>query len=316
LAQEIFMSRTPFTVSAALTGIAIAYRNAEFIADLVLPEVTVLTQEYKYLEYPADEPFNVPDTLVGRRGKVPQGELGGVEKTGGCNDFGFEIPVPVRDIDAALKLKVPNPLDRATAKATQFVDIGHEQRTAAKVFARTTYPAANRTVLSGTSQFSHASCDALSLALSALDVPLVRPNSLVFGQGAWTAFRKNPTIVAATNRNSGDSGAASKQAVAELLEVKNIYVGAARYNTAKPGQTASLSRLWGNHMAMLFIDPMADPMGGLTFGWTAKYGQTVAGTYTDSSIGAYGAEVARTVKCLDERVVASSCGYFFEDAAA
>jgi hypothetical protein len=211
---------------------------------------------------------------------------------------------------------MPNPLDRATLKSVAYVDLGHEVRTAAKVFNAATYGSSNKVTLSGSDQFSYPDADAVGVTLTALDVPMMRPNTLVFGQSSWTAFRTNPSVVKATNKNSGDAGAAAKQAVAELLEVKNIFVGQSRLNTAKPGQAASLSRVWGKHIAMLFIDQLADAESGITFGWTANYNKAVGGSYTDPKIGARGAQVARAVKTMEERVVAADCGYFIQNASA
>lgn len=310
------MTTAPFVIDPQLTGIAIAYKNASFVADLVLPVIYVNRKEYKYTVYPTDEAFNIPDTLVGRLGNVPRLELKGADATGACTDNALDIPVPTDDIDQAKAAGLPNPLDKAVQKSTDYVDLAHEMRTAALVQALASYPAANRVTLAGSDQFSHADSKALSLVMTALDIPLVRPNTLVFGQGAWTAFRMNPTIVAATNKNSGDAGAAARQAVAELLEVQNIVVGQARYNTAKPGQNPVISRLWGKHLSMLYIDPNADANGGVTFGWTANYGKATGGTYFDPTVGVRGAQVARGSKTQDERIVASACGYLFQNAAA
>lgn len=298
------------------TAIAMAYRNGAYIAPLVLPNINVSLKQYKFTIYPADEPFNIPDTQVGRYGNVPQLQLKGSDGNGACVDNGLDIPVVQEDIDQAAAAKLPNPLDRAILKSTDYVDLSHEQRAANIVFALGSYPAANRVTLAGDDQFSSATSDPVKRIMTALDVPLLRPNTIVFSQSSWTGTRMNPKVVAATNKNSGDSGAAARQAVAELFEVQNIVVGQSRYNTAKPGQAAAIAPLWGKHIALLYIDPNADATGGVTFGWTANYGNTVAYNRFDATIGARGAQVARCVKSQDERIVASACGYFIQNAVA
>jgi hypothetical protein len=308
--------QAPFVIDPHLTGIAIAYKNPDLIADLVMPMIDVGQKEYKYTTYPVGEEFQAPNTLVGRRGNVPRLELTGADATGSCLDYGLDVEVVQDDIDQAAARGLPNPLDRATEKSVAYVDLGHEMRVAAIVFAATTYPVANKATLSGDDQFSDPDSDAVKLVMDALDVPLMRPNTLVFGQASWTGFRMNPKVVAATNKNSGDSGVAARQAVADLLEVKTIVVGQSRLNTAKPGQAAALSRVWGKHLAMLYVDPLADNQSGITFGWTARYTKAVGASYFDPKIGVRGAQVARAAKTLDERVIAADCGYLFTNAVA
>lgn len=58
----------PFPVNPTLTGIALAYTNAEMIADRVLPYATpVATEVFNYLRYGEGEAMTVPDTAIGRR---------------------------------------------------------------------------------------------------------------------------------------------------------------------------------------------------------------------------------------------------------
>jgi hypothetical protein len=63
-------NKAPFVIDPHLTGIAIAYQNGDLIARSVLPDIYVPQKEYKYTLYPIGEEFQLPDTLVGRRGKA------------------------------------------------------------------------------------------------------------------------------------------------------------------------------------------------------------------------------------------------------
>ncbi|MGC5778836.1 hypothetical protein [Methylobacterium sp. NFXW15] len=95
--------KRPFPVDPVITAIAIGYRNQaqDLIADQVLPRVPVLGERYKWTEYPLAEHFTVPDTEVGRRGRVNRVEFSGVERTRGTQDYGLEDAIPISDINEA-----------------------------------------------------------------------------------------------------------------------------------------------------------------------------------------------------------------------
>jgi len=304
----------PFTIDPYLTGIAIAYQNGALIADSVLPRIPVGKSEYKFTRYPIAEEFRIPNTFIGRTGQVRQIELTGTSDTSSVSDYGIEIPVPQRDIDNA----PPNikPLDRATKKATNIILLDREVRVAGLVFNSSSYGSGNRITLSGSSQFSDPTSDPIGVVNAGIDACMQRPNKIVFGRAAWTGFRANPKVVKAANKNSGDSGNASRQAVADLFEVADIQVGESFLNTAKPGQAATLSRVWGKHIALLYIDPLADNQDGITFGWTAQWKSRVAGSRALPDVGLEGATAVRSGEMVEEKIIANDCGYFIQNAVA
>ena len=104
----------------------------------------------------------------------------------------------------------------------------------------------------------------------ALDVPVMRPNVAVFGQRVWTRLRNHPRVVSAVFGSNQSGMLVTRQMMAEVLELQAVYVGAGFVNTAKAGQTPTLSRVWGNHAAFLYRDRAAGPQAGTTFGFTAE----------------------------------------------
>lgn len=309
------MSKAPFTIDPYLTGIAIGYKNPAYIADQVMPRVTVGKMDYKFTRYPIGEEFQVPNTLVGRRGEPRKIELTGTEDAGSCKDYGLEDSVPQSDIDQA----PPNykPLDRAVMKCTEYVALSREVRVATIVQATANYGANNRITLAGSDQFSdYDDSDPLGVITAGLDACVMRPNTIVMGRPAWSKLRGHPAIVKATNRNAGDAGLAAKQAIAEVFEVQNVLIGESFLNTAKPGQAPVISRVWGKDIALLFINPLADAESGITFGWTAEYGSRVAGQYPDMKVGLRGGVTVRSGETVDEKVIANDVGYLIKAAVA
>jgi hypothetical protein len=209
---------------------------------------------------------------------------------------------------------------------TELVALDREKRTADLVFGSNTYPSANRTTLSGTSQWSdYTNSDPYTAIQAALDGMLMRPNIGVIGRLAWSRLRVHPKITAAlapsSNGNSATANAAgapaTTRAVADLLELDEIYVGEGWLNAAKPGQPATMTRLWGKHMAFLHQNPAASIRGNaITFGMTAEYGTRVAGSMPAPEIGLRGALRLRVGESVNEIIMASDVGYFFQNIVA
>ena len=314
----------PFPIQSELTAITLAYQNRRLIADEVLPRTPVPSREFKWLQMGRDQMFTVPETAVGRKGQPNEVEFGGTEIGGFVRDYGLDDVVPNEDLESA-----PagfDPLGTAVTGISELVALDREKRVADLIFNPNTYPAANRATLSGTSQWSdYTNSDPYTAIQTALDGMLMRPNRAIIGRLAWSRLRVHPKITAALapsatgNTSTSNAGGqpATLQAVADLLELDEILVGEAFINTAKPGQTASLSRCWGKHMAFLHQNPVATIRGNaVTFGFTAEWGNRVAGSMPEPKVGLRGAQRVRVGESVNELIVASDVGYYFQNIVA
>ena len=326
------MAQAPFTVQPRLTAITLAYRNQAFIADQVLPRMPVDSSSFKWSKYTVADGFTIPDTRVGRKSKPNEIDWTATEQTSSTVDYGLDDAIPQADVQnaqAAQRTQGVMPIDpeaRSTMLLSELVALDRENRVAngsSGVFVLGTYPSANRTTLSGTSQWSDfTNSDPLSAILSALDGCLIRPNIAVLGQAVWTKLRTHPKITAAIYAGGGNASVAgtavARQAVADLLELEEVIVGPAWYNSAKPGQTASMARLWGKHASFLYRAPvMVSPTGTVTFGFTAQWGDRIAGTIQqDPNIGLRGGTRVRVGESVQEVVAANDAAYFFQNAVA
>jgi hypothetical protein len=304
----------PFPIQSELTAITLAYQNRRLIADEVLPRTPVPSREFKWLQMGRDQMFTVPETLVGRKGQPNEVEFGGTETAGFVRDYGLDDVVPNEDLESA-----PagfDPLGMAVGGSTELLALDREKRVADLVF----------NPLSGTSQWSdYSNSDPYTAIMTALDGMLLRPNRGYIGRLAWSRLRVHPKITAAlapsatgnTLTVNGQGQPATLQAVADLLELDQIIVGEAFINTAKPGQTASLSRCWGKHMAFLHQNPVATIRGNaVTFGFTAEWGNRVAGSMPEPKVGLRGAQRVRVGESVNELIVASDVGYYFQNIVA
>jgi hypothetical protein len=309
------MAKSAYPIDPALTAIAIAYKNANYIADQVLPRIMVAKQEFTFLKYATEQNFNIPETRVGRRSKPNEVSLTAEEVTDSTNDEALDGGVPNSDIDNADARY--DPLGIEVAFLQELIALAREARAAGLVFDVDTYAAGLKATLAGDTQFNDVDNKTVIATINAaLDAPLVRPNQMVFGQYGWTQFRQLPEIVEACLGTGATRGNATREQVAALFEVDEVLVGAARANSAKRGQAANLTRLWGKHLALTHKAPVPDAKGAVTFGGTFQFGGRVAGQWEDKNIGMRGGVAVRTGESVKERVIASQAGYFFEDAFA
>lgn len=314
----------PFVVDTALTAIAIGFRNPAsiLIADRVLPRVPVGGERFKWLEYPLAEAFTLPPTFVGRKGRPNQVEFTSVERTGAVDDFALDDMIPNTDLVAAAQqraagLSVYDPERRAIEGLTDLILNDREVRVANLVTNLNTYAAALRVTLSGTSQWNdYVNSNPVTAILAALDLPMMRPNKIIMGQAAWTVVRQHPRVVNGVLGGNLNTGAVTTEQFARLMEVEEVIIGQGWINIARKGQPANMQRIWGKDCALLYINPIAGPENMVTFGYTAQYGERVAGTIEDPNIGILGGEAKRVGERVKEIIAAQSVGYLFKSAVA
>lgn len=306
------MPKAPFPITPELTAIAIGYRNKRMIADEVLPRVPVGKEEFKYWKFDLSEGFTVPDTKVGRKSKPNEMEFSADEATASTEDYGLEDPIPNKDIDNAPDNY--DPMGRSTEQLTNVILLDREVRTSGLVFNNANYGANNKIVLSGTDQFSdQANSKPIQVIMDSLDTMIMRGNVMTIGRTAFSALAQHPDILKAVHANSGDKGIATREAIAALFELDDIFVGEARVNTAKKGQAVNLQRAWGGHISLMYRDKLADTRHGTTFGFTAQFGNRIAGSQPDGDIGLRGGQRVRVGESVKELLTANDLGYFIEN---
>lgn len=309
------MANAPFPIDPDLTALAVSYRNEQMIGDFVLPRVRVAKQEFKWFRNALSDDFTVPDTRVGRKSRPNMVETGGTEVADFTVDYGLEDAVPLADVQNADSRY--NPLARAVTYTTNLIELDREIRVANLVTTLGNYASAQRATLSGTSQWSDfTNSNPVNAMLVAMDAMIMRPTIAVMGQPVATALMQHPSVVQTVNRTSQGRGVVMLSDLAAVLGLRQIYVGQAWVNTARKGQTAAYSRAWGKHCALLNIDLQADASRGSTFGFTAQWGDRIAGSEFDRDIGLRGGQRVRVGESVKEVIAENTLGYFFQNAVA
>lgn len=322
------MAPRPFVTHQVMTAIAIGFRNdaQTMIADDVLPRIPVMAEEYKWTEYPLAEMFTVPDTLVGRRGRVPRVEFSGIERSGRTRDYGLEDGIPFSDIEAAARMRAANlgnfdPEARATEGLTNLVLLDREVRVASVVQNPLNYAANRRVALSGTDRFSDPASDIIGTLKAAFAATMIyRPNLMSMGRDVWTGISSHPQLVNAIRGNVTSKGIITIEEFVRLFSgegLKKLVLGESFVNTARRGQLEQMNRVWGKSIQLTYIDPNVRPeQGGITWGFTASYGTRIAGSWEDKDVGLLGGKIVRVGERVEEQIVAKDVGFLIQNAVA
>lgn len=320
------MATVAFDSQARLTQIAMAVKPKGLIADIICPRVQVDGEKFIYSKLNQADLFTIPDTNIGRSSEANQVEFGAIDVTDSTTDQGLSDFVPTKDeLVAAAQGANIDPMAVAVEGTSMLVELAREKRVADLYTNLNTYSAALRTTLSGTSQWSdYANSDPYSAILGSIDEMLIRPNMACMNRKVYRFLRSHPKIVAAVLNNGGQvaggTGAAgwvSRQALADLLELDQIVVGEAFYNSAKKGQAFASARLWGNHAAFLRIDPNVRAARGFTlptFAMTAQFGTREVRAVDEPKKGVRGGTTLIVAEQVKEIITFQDAGFLFQNA--
>lgn len=307
---------TQVHIDAALTNVSVAYRNADYIADLIAPPVSVRKQSDKYFIYDAErEAFRASDDR-----RAPGAEANAVDyalttDNYFCDDHALESVIPDEErenADPPIQLDV----DR-TEFLTDRIDLNREIALASLVAGG----AVPGETLSGDDQWDDPDSDPVA-AVEAKKATIladgqVLPNTLVLPYPVFAAVRLHPKVVARIQYVR--MGVATPDVLAELFDVERVLVPRAQKNTAAPGQAASMDYVWGRH-ALLCHTPARPGLKtvGLaySFVWTAAPGSVSGRIVEVWREDRRKADVLRVEKYYDQKIVAAEAGYLWNNAVA
>jgi hypothetical protein len=256
--------------------------------------------------------ITITDTKVGRKSAPNEVEFQGDEKEGQTLDYGLDDVIPIDDINQA-----PPGYDPRAFAAQKLIDLillDREVRVAKMAFDDTLYPASNKEVLTGTDKWSNDASNPIRLITEAADSMIIRPNNLVLGRVEWTGLRTNKAVLQSLTISGTDKGMATKQAVADLLELDDIIIGEGWINTAKKGQAVNMQRAWSADALLFHKAPLANSIDATpTYSWTAQYGERVAGSIDEPKTGLRGSVRVRSGESVREVMAAPELGYLFEN---
>lgn len=319
-------TNNPFATVARLTQIALAVKPDGMIADLVAPRIPVPDEEFVYTKFTTEDRFALTDTKIGRKSEANQVEFGGTHITDKTNDYGLDDFVPKKDLDRYSSGATGiDPTVLATEGVAGLVDLARESRVATLFNTLATFSSSLRTTLTSGSQWDDPTVNPIPAILAAMDAMLVRPNMMTVGREVATALQTNPYCVAAVYGAAGHvagntgTGVIPLAALAAVLGLKQINVGETFYNSAKPGQVASMARLWGKHATLHRTDPsVRNVQGGAmpTFMVTAEWQPRRTRMIPEPKRGIDGGNTYRVAEQVKEIVLWQDAAFHFHNAVS
>lgn len=297
-------------VDPALSQVSIAYKNDEYIAEMLFPVARVSKSVGKYYIYDKSSlRRNKTDRAIGA--KANEVEYGLSTDSYSTKDHALKEPVPfeiMEQADAAL-----NPEVDATESVTEMLLIDKEVALATSM--QSTATITQNVTLSGTDQWSDFDnsdpFDDIRTAITTVQKAIGRrQNTLVLGQQTFDKLADHPDLVDRVKYTSKDSLTA--EMIAKIFNLKQCIIGSAVYNTANEGQTDSLDFIWGKHAWVCYI-PETVKLKQVAFGFTITRGNREVEKWDDTDAK------SRYVRAHDEYVqkfVAAAACYLIKNAVA
>lgn len=305
-----------FSVDAEYTGISLAYKNTDYVADRVLPVVSVQNDEFSYKEYPQNAFLNVSRTIIGAKGAAESIDIKSEKITDSLVYHALKAEVPETEVLAASVKNDDDPIGDNTLLVTEALMLAREVRTANLVNTKATY-GSNVTTLSGTDQLNDKTSSAIDVFMDARKKMLVKPNCAVMSDDVAMYLQTHPDFVGMYKaEGASNRGIVPLEFVAQCLKLKEIIVGQAILNSAPKGKDPSLVQAWGKNIILFYKNPLAKPKYGLTFGYTAQKGTREIQRFFNGELGAKGIHIIKAVEQIKELICAPSCGYMIENAIA
>lgn len=241
-------------VDPILSNVALAYNNFDYVADRIAPTIKSKKMTGKYYVYDQSKLRKI-QTL--RSIGAPAKEIG----------YGLTVSSAYTCLDHALKELVPdeeklqaerplNPEVDATENVMERLLIEKEYDLA--TYMQNTSNLGNNTTLSGTDQWSdYQNSDPIGDIETGIESvranSIVNPNTFVMGQQVWNKLKHHPDPIDRIKY----SGFAkfTGAALADLLDLPNVIIASARYNSATEGQSDSLAYIWGKYAWVLYTAP-------------------------------------------------------------
>ena len=300
-----------------LQNMTVSWESAlseQLIAEKVCPRMETGKRAGRYFVYDRRDLTNTPDVRAGVNSELNIKRWSGAFSSYYVNDYGIKTPISALEIEEAAD--VIDVEENTVATNLYDMKLAKEKRVADLYFTSANY---TNTAAVGT-KWTVAGAGTPILDIdNAIAALLVKPNTMIIGEEAFNVMKNHPDVIdrikyTGTNQNPAQ---AMTGALASLFQLSNgVFVGKAQQDTANKAQTEVLARLWGKHVALLYIDPNPR-LKSLTFAMTIAKGPQEVNIIPDDTIDPKpGGEWVKIFDEETEKLIAELCGYLLTAAVA
>jgi hypothetical protein len=305
-------------IDAALTNVSLAYRNPDYIADIVAPPVAVRKQSDKYFVYDAErERFRRTDDRRAPGTAASEVDFKLSTDNYYCDDHALVSVIPDEERANADPAIQPD-IDR-TEFLTDKIDLNKEIVLATRIRTGTDIPGET---LSGNNQWSDYTNSDPVAAIEAKKATIMSavqmmPNTLVLPYEVYQQVRLHPKVTDKVKYVT--IGVLGADLLARLFEVERVLVPKAFQNVAAKGQTPSLQYVWGKDAFLCYVPPkpaLKQVTLAYTFFWTVAPGSVngrIVEVWRDPNRKA---DLIRVQKYYDQKIIAAGACYIWKNAVA
>jgi len=303
-------------VDPMLTNVAVAYKNDAYVAELMLPTLSVKNQTGKHFIYDRGQ-FRSNEN---RRGQGANSNEVTLNLTTGlpyfCEDHALKQFVADEDVKNAIT--PTSPFIDATENVTEMHLVAREVEAATLLTATGTMT--QNTTLSGTSQWSDfTNSDPIGVIRTGMQTVHsaihVNPNVLLLGKEVFDKLVDHPAFVERVKYSA--LGVMTAELLARILGVDRVIVAGAGKNSAAEGQTDSMAYIWGKHAVLAYVNPRVQQKMitlGLNYTWgDGMKTEKLRGSDEEDRKGTY---VRVGDNYYDQNLVSALAGYLIKDAVA
>lgn len=293
-----------------------AYANDAYIGEQLITSVPVDKRTDKYAIFPQREMFEAPDDLLtSERARANEISATRTSATYELKDYALENFI---SNEALENQDVPfDERAAAVAELAEHLLRKRELRDATLLTTSSSYGSGNTTTLSGSSQWNSASGgDPIKVIQDAKAALFNGPGAsqlVAFTSlDVFNAMARNPILLDLQKYTT--NGLLTPQALANYFGFAKLLIGEARHQTANEGQTASYSRIWGNHFGIIRV---ASTPTKRSAGFAARFRKRtdpIVTEWFDGRAGKSGGYYMKNAVSEDAKIVASFAGYLVVNA--
>lgn len=298
-------------VDTALTNVSVAYRNNDYICDLVAPPVAVRKQSDKYYIYdPEREALRSTDDARSPGAEATELNFSVSTDSYYCEDHALSAAIPDEERENADPAIQPD-IDR-TELLSDKIELNRE--IALQTLLSTSGLIPQGLVADPDRWDVNDAADPLepfqAARLSIYQNAQKRANTVILPYRVYEVMRNHPKVIERIKYSV--AGVLSEEMLASLLDVERVVVARSMKNSAARGQTASVEPVWGNQAYMLYVPPrpaLKQVAAAYTFVWTGATGSVKGSLVERWREPRRKADMIRVQKYYDQKLVAPTAAY-------
>jgi hypothetical protein len=245
-------------IDQILTQISVGYPNNGLVGEALFPAVPVRKQSDKYYIF-GRESFSIDPGGDVRAPGTEANEIPGLAVSVDsyfATEHALQIAITPEERENA-----DSPLDPdrdGTELVTGKVMLAREVVMQAMVSTASNYASGYSTTLSGTSQFNdYSNSDPIGTFRTATRTIhaglFLEPNLAIIPYQVMSQLEDHPDFIERIKYS--ERGILTAELIATILGMANVIVPGVGINTANPGQTVTLSYLWGKDIILAYVPP-------------------------------------------------------------